>query len=147
MIIETEILGEVEYLEKDIILFEEGLYGFGGMKEFILLLNPVEELPFHYLQSIEDERLSFVVTSPFIFIKNYEFDLSDTVIEKMRIEAAEDMDIFSIVTIPEKLEETTINLKAPIIVNKSNKKAKQCILNENFVYKQYIFKEVASEGK
>ena len=147
MIIETEVLGEVEYLEKDIILFEEGLYGFGGMKEFILLLNPVEEMPFHYLQSIQDKRLNFIVTSPFIFIKNYEFDLSDTIIDKMEIKSPDDMDIFTIVTIPEKLEETTINLKAPIVVNKNNKKAKQCILDENFVYKQFIFKEVTPEEK
>lgn len=145
MIIETEILGNIEYTEEDIIVFEEGLYGFGGMKKFVLILNPVEEVPFHYLQSIEDVRLSFIVTSPYLFVTDYDFDISDEVVEKMGIKSPESMDIFSIAVIPENVDETTINLKAPIIINKSNKSAKQYILNENFNYKQYIFKTKKQE--
>lgn len=147
MIIETEALGAIEYLEKDIIVFEDGLYGFGGMKRFIFILNPVEEVPFHYLQSLEDARLNFIVTSPFLFVADYDFNISDLLVEKMDIKSPEDIEIFSIAVIPENLDDTTINLKAPIIINKKNKKAKQYILNENFQYKQYIFKENKLEEK
>ena len=147
MIIETETLGEIEYFEKDIIFFDDGIYGFGGMKKFILILNPIEQLPFHYLQSIEDKRLSFIITSPFLFVKDYAFDISDLLVEKMDIKSTEDIDIFSIAVLPEDLNETTINLKAPIIVNKKNKKARQYILNENYKYKQYIFKDNTSGDK
>lgn len=147
MIIETEVLGEVEYHEKDIIFFDEGLYGFGGMKKFVLILNPVEEVPFHYLQSIEDNRLSFIVTSPFTFISDYDFELSDAVVESMEITSTDDIEIYSIAVIPEELEKTTINLKAPIIINRKNNRAKQYILSENFLYKQFVFKEEDLESK
>lgn len=141
MIIETDVIGKVEYADEDIINFEEGLYGFGGMKKFILILNPIPELPFHYLQSIDDPRLNFVVTSPFLFIENYDFEINDTVVEKMNIDDINDIDIYSITIIAEEIEETTINLKAPIIVNRKNQFAKQFILNEDYPYKKLIFKK------
>ncbi|MGB3367256.1 MAG: flagellar assembly protein FliW [Acidaminobacteraceae bacterium] len=141
MLIETEVVGQVEYLDDDIITFEEGIYGFGGMKKFILILNPVDEVPFHYLQSIEDHRLYFIVTSPFVFVKDYDFELSESLVEKMGIKSSEEIDIFSITVIPEDIGNTTINLKAPIIINRNNKRAKQQILAENYRYKQFVFKE------
>lgn len=141
MIIETEVLGEVNYTDDDVITFNEGLYGFGGMKKFVLILNPVDDLPFHFLQSIDDDRLSFIVTSPFFFIEDYDFDLSDQMIEKMDVSSIEDIEILTIAVIPKEIEETTINLKAPIIINKKNRIAKQFILNEDYPYKQSIFKK------
>ncbi|BEP30207.1 flagellar assembly protein FliW [Helicovermis profundi] len=142
MKIETKFLGEIEFLKEDIIYFEEGLYGFTNMKEFILIINPEPDLPFHWLQSIVDEKLSFIVTSPFLFLDEYDFEVNDSIIEKLNIKTHEDIEIYSITVIPNEVKNTTINLKAPIIINKNNKKAKQLILNEDFPYKHSIFKKV-----
>lgn len=143
MIIETEVLGNIEYQSEDIITFEDGLYGFGGMKEFIIIQYPFEGLPFHYLQSIEDNRLSFVITSPFLFVDNYEFNIDDEVLKSMEIEKPEDMDIYSIAVIPDDLEKTTVNLRGPVIININKKLAKQYIVEEDYPYKYQIF----SKGK
>lgn len=145
MIIETEVLGEINYTEEDVITFEDGLYGFGGMKQFVLILNPIEGLPFHYLQSVEDQRLSFIVTSPFLFVENYDFELSDQMVEKMGVDKVEDIEIFSITVVNQELKDTTINLKAPIIVNRKNRSAKQFILNEDYPCKQLIFNSSKTE--
>lgn len=139
MIIETEVLGNVEYEEKDIIRFEEGLYGFGDMRDFIIIRYPFEDLPFHYLQSIEDRRLSFVITSPFLFVDNYEFDIEDEVLKSMEIKKVEDIDIYSIAVIPKDLKETTINLRGPLIVNRVNNLARQYAVEEDYPYKYQIF--------
>lgn len=136
----TAIFGELEYEEKDLIRFEEGLYGFDVMRNFILIPNPEEELPFFYLQSIEDENLLFVITDPFLFIDTYDFELSDKITEDLDIVSIEDVSIVNLVVIHEKVEETTINLKSPLIINRSTRKAKQVILNEDYNYRHILFK-------
>lgn len=139
MIIETESLGNVEYDENSVIKFEDGLYGFGGMKNFVLIMYPFEGLPFHYLQSVDDTRLSFVVTSPFLFVENYEFDIPDDTLEKIGVTKTEDMDIYSITVIPDEIKETTINLKAPLVINRTNNNAMQYIIDDEYPYKYRIF--------
>ena len=54
MLISTRHFGEIEYDEKKIILFEEGLPGFKNYRKFILLGTENTESPFRWLQSIED---------------------------------------------------------------------------------------------
>lgn len=146
MNIDTYYFGDVEFEEKDIITFEEGIYGFGGMKKFIIIYNPEENLPFHWLQSIEDSRLSFIITSPFLFVDDYNFDLPDKLAEKMEIKEESDVVIYCITVIPENIEKSTINLKAPIIFNKNNRQAKQFIINEDYPYKHVLFKELSKKG-
>ena len=141
MKIETKVFGEIEYTKEEIIFFEEGLYGFGGAKEFILITNPEPELPFHWLQSIEDEKISFIVTSPFLFLDKYDFEIADLIVNRLDIDKHEDLEIYTITVIPSEVKNTTINLKAPLLINKVNRKAKQVILNEDFPYKYSIFKE------
>lgn len=135
----TDYIGEITYTEDEIVYFEEGLYGFSEMKKFLIVANPEEGLPFHWLQSVDDERLVFIITTPFIFVDQYEFDLSDAVIAQLDIQSPEGMDIYAITVIPDELKNTTINLKAPIVINRENRKGKQIILNEEYPYKYKIF--------
>lgn len=143
MIVKTELFGDFEYREEDVLTFVEGIYGFDELKKYLLITNPEEELPFDFLQSVEDEELYFIVTSPYLFLEDYDFEISDTLVNKLEIEQPEDVIVLSLTTIPEKSEETTINLKAPIIVNKETKKAKQVILEEDYPYKHKLFSQKA----
>lgn len=141
MIIETHNIGTIEYSESDIITFEEGLYGFSEAKEFVLAGEIDSEFPFQWLQSINDPMLSFVVTSPFLFVEQYDFELPDAVVEKMDLKSIDAVMIYCLTVIPDDAALTTINLKAPIVINKETKQAKQIILNEEYEYKYRIFKQ------
>ncbi len=143
MIVKTELFGDFEYQEEEVLTFVEGIYGFDELKKYLLITNPEEELPFDFLQSVEDEELYFIVTSPYLFLEDYDFEISDTLVKKLEIDQPEDVIVLSLTTIPEKSEETTINLKAPIIVNKESKKAKQVILVEDYPYKHKLFNQKA----
>jgi flagellar assembly factor FliW len=143
MIVKTELFGDFEYQEEDVLIFVEGIYGFDDLKKYLLITNPEEELPFDFLQSVEDEELYFIVTSPYLFLEDYDFEISDTLVNKLEIDQPEDVIVLSLTTIPEKSEETTINLKAPIIVNKETKKAKQVILEKDYPYKHKLFSQKA----
>ena len=135
MKLKTPYLGEVEYNLDEIIIFDKGLYGFEGKQEFILVNLEDPDFPFNWLQSIDDEDLSFVLTSPFLFVNNYEFDLSDILIEELEIKNHEDVLILTTVVLDENLEKSTMNLQAPIVINRNTNKGRQIILEEEYELK------------
>lgn len=135
----TDYRGEVEYTDEDIIKFVDPIYGFEEETDFLLIANIEPELPFHWLQSIGDETLSFVITDPFLFVEKYDFDLDDFTVEQLEINAVEDIIVYTTVIIPEEIEDITVNLKSPIIINAKSRKAKQVILKEDYAYKHLIF--------
>jgi flagellar assembly factor FliW len=137
--IQTDYRGEVEYSKEDIITIEDSLYGFEDKKEFILIGNVEPELPFHWLQSIEDENVTFVITDPFLFVEKYDFEIDDHTVDQLKIESPEDLMIYTMAIIPESVEDITINLKSPLVLNIKERKAKQIILNEDYPYKYEIF--------
>jgi flagellar assembly factor FliW len=129
MKIATKFHGTREYKEEDILNFKKGLPGFEQLKKYILF--PVENNEiFSILQSIEDESIGLVVTSPFEIVKNYEFKLDDNLIEKLAIKEPEDVLVMSTVTLSSKPENITVNLKAPIIINIKEKLGEQIILEK-----------------
>lgn len=145
MKLETKLFGEIDYMESDVIVFEEGLYGFETLKRYVYVRNEDEEFQFDWIQSIEEPDLSFVVTSPFLFVEGYDFDLSDKVMETLGIQTTDQLSIISIVNVNKDVAKTTINIQAPLIINNENKKGQQVILDEDFTHKYYIFKNNSSE--
>lgn len=139
--LQTKYHGVREYKEEDIIEFPKGLPGFDSLKKFITF--PVEDNEvFSILHSVEDESVGFVIVSPFTVINDYEFKLEDDVVEKLKITKNEDVSVVNIVTLNSKLENITINLRAPIIINIKEKLGEQIILNnEEYLIKYPIFKE------
>lgn len=133
MIIETKFLGEVEIEETDIVTFEYGLPGFPDKKKFTIL--PIDtELPLAFLQSTEEKSLSFVVAYPFAFKKDYAFDISEEDKVDLQIEKEEDILVYSIVTLKESFQDSTLNLLAPVILNVNKKFGKQIVLQDSIAY-------------
>ncbi|RPF54359.1 flagellar assembly protein FliW [Aquisalibacillus elongatus] len=129
MNINTVHFGEIELDESKIINFENGIPGFPIQKEFALI--DIEGNPtFQVLQAIHNEELAFIVTDPFLIYKDYEFDLDDQVLEQLDLHTNEHLVIRCMITVQQPFEQSTINLKAPIIINKQKKAAKQVVLNE-----------------
>lgn len=130
MNIETKFLGEVEINEKEIITFQYGLPGFPDTKRFVLL--PLDaDLPLALLQSIEKVEIGFVVAYPFSFKTDYEFDICDEDKEELQIEKEEDVITYAVMTLKETFSESTLNLLAPIIINKNKKIGKQIVLQDS----------------
>lgn len=137
----TDYRGEVTYEKEDIIRIEDGLYGFDHSNEFLLIGNVEPDLPFHWLQSLEEDQVVFVITDPFLFVDKYDFELDDLTVSQLEIESIEDIVVYTTVVIPEKVEEITVNLKSPIIINVKNRKAKQVVLDGDYPFKYNIFKK------
>ncbi|MDQ0192184.1 flagellar assembly protein FliW [Paenibacillus wynnii] len=127
MLIETTAWGKLEIDEDQIYHFSKGIPGFEDVTEFALI--ELEKSSFAQLQSTQHESISFLLTDPFNFYHEYEFDLPDTDAEELDIKDA--VSVRSIVTIKEQLELSTINLLAPIILNPLNRKGKQVVLHKS----------------
>jgi len=143
MIVKNDFIGEVSYEENEIIQFQKGILGFESYSKFILVENVDPQFPFSWLQCIEEEHIAFILTSPFLFVSEYDFDIPDDVIKSLNIDAIDDVTILSMVVIPEDPKETTINLKSPIVFNNKTKIAQQVILEDDFDLKHKIFEKEA----
>lgn len=129
MLIETKYLGELSIKEEQVIQFPDGLPGFPDETQYILLELPGNPV-FNILQSIHTKDIAFIVTSPYHFYATYAFNLSQSIIEKLQIETESDVDVLTIVTLANPFSKSTINLKAPLILNIKKQYGKQYILND-----------------
>lgn len=141
MNLNTKYHGVKEYEEKDIIEFKKGLPGFEELKKFILFTVEDNDV-FSILHSVEDESVGLVVVSPFYAVKDYEFKLDDGMVKELKIESHEDVLVLNTVTLNTDVENITVNLKAPIIINIKGKLGEQIILdNPNYSIKHLLFGE------
>jgi flagellar assembly factor FliW len=148
MVLNTNHLGEIEFQKEDIIHFPKGIPGFEEEKEFIVVLTGDIEFPFTYLQSVKSEDLAFIVTDPFLFLEHYDFELSDEDAEFLGVknkEQIDDITVYTIVTIPEDVDQTTVNISAPIIINLKEKLGKQVLIKEYDDMKYPLFKNKSGE--
>ena len=130
MIVQTAYFGELEIDESQIIHFEHGIPGFEEEKQFILQ-SIEEDSGFQVLQSVQTPELSFVVLNPYSVVIGYSFDLEESTVHALQLQEEKDVSVLAIVTLKETLAQSTVNLKAPIIVNTKNNLAKQVILNDD----------------
>jgi flagellar assembly factor FliW len=126
--ITTLQFGEITIDEKEVFVFPQGLPGFEGHPSYIFLQHEPES-PFVLMQSVEDPDIAMVLTKPFVFFPDYDFELSEGILKEMEIESAEDVAVWSTVSVRGGLKEATLNLLAPIIVNVKNRRGKQIILH------------------
>jgi flagellar assembly factor FliW len=147
MEIDTLYFGATQIHEDAIVTFEHGIPGFQEEKNFVFLPFTEDNI-YQIMQSVQTKELAFVVTNPFHFFKDYEFDLDDSTINLLEIKEKEDLTIYTILTIQDPFSETTANLQAPVIINRKNNKAKQLILsNVPYKTKHRLFEEAVVERK
>lgn len=129
MRIQTKFHDEIEIKEEDILMFQSGIPGFLDEINFILL--PLDETPFFVLQSVNSKEVAFIMINPFEVFSTYEVDLSQEVLDDLRIQSEQDVTVFVILTIREPFEDSTANLQAPVILNHHCNLGKQYIMNLN----------------
>ncbi|GED67576.1 flagellar assembly factor FliW [Brevibacillus reuszeri] len=125
------------------LFFEDGIPGFSHLQFFQLMQE--EESPFYLIQSTEEKDVGFLVVNPFSFYPDYKFTLPEVSQDALHLEEESSVAIFSIVTIRGK-NEATINLKAPIVINLTNRMSKQVILQEDsYSIRQPLFEQQAAD--
>lgn len=146
MKIDTKYHGNLEINTNEVLSFDKGIPGFLDEKKFIVLPLSDDEI-FYVLQSITTPELAFVISSPFNFFKDYDFNLEEQLADDLGLESENDIVVHTILTVQDPFQNTTANLQAPIIINSKNQKAKQVILhNEQYRTKHPIFGNTKVKG-
>lgn len=129
MNITTTKFGSLEVNKKEVWHFISPILGFEELTRYIMVSSN-KNSPFEFFQSLEDEKLSFVIADPFLFFKEYEFTINQRCLDSLHIESKEEVLIRSIVTVRSP-SDISINLKAPIVLNLKTKEASQLILDNS----------------
>lgn len=107
--------------------------------EFVILPLPEAEA-FQVLQSIQTKEVAFIITDPFQFFLDYDFQLEPQEIEKLQLQQVEDAAVYVLLTMSNSVEKITANLQAPVIINTKKQLAKQVILmNTAYETKHRLF--------
>jgi flagellar assembly factor FliW len=139
--INANYFGQVSYESNETIHIINGLIGFESYTEYL-------PIPFHEdndslisLQSLEDETLSFILMNPFGIYPDYAPSISRQDMDELKAKSAEDISYYVISVIRDSVAESTVNLKAPLIVNALNRQAKQVILEQS----EYTFRHILGD--
>ncbi len=143
MKINTLRFGEIEVSEDKIIYMPHGLIGFPELKRFFIVGEEGQLI--RWFQSIDEPQVALPIINPFELFPNFSVDISDSDLEDIELRDPVDAVIFLVMVIPRTNPRgATVNMKAPIVVNAKNRKAKQVIaLNEDYPVRYPLF---PSEG-
>lgn len=112
------------------VTLKKGILGFENLKEYELL--DIEDNDYlNEFNSTEEEGIGFVVVSPFEIINEYEIVLNQETIEKLEVKSPKDVVLFNIITLGQTFEESTVNMKAPIVINIKTNFGMQIILQDD----------------
>lgn len=111
-----------------VLRFDAGLPGFPEARRFTLLRWGDEDSPFSVLQSLDDDRLQFVVVPPEAYFPDYAPVLNDDDVERLGLEEPEDAIVVVVVSLGERPQDATANLLGPVVINRHTLAAAQVVL-------------------
>jgi flagellar assembly factor FliW len=140
MQIESTRFGRVEIADDAVINFPDGLIGLPGTR--YALIAQTEASVFLWLHSVDDPAVALPVANPWLFFGNYEVEVSDEDAEKLHLDGPANADILCVVRASDRLEDFTVNLRGPLVVNGPERIGRQ-IINEtgDFSVRQPLFSE------
>ncbi len=97
-----------------VVNFPHGLVGLEEYHRFVVEKLPDQE-QFWLLRSLDDKNFGLVLTNPFWFKADYEFELPDMCLKQLGDKR--DMRVFVTVTLAAAPQDITVNLLGPIVLN------------------------------
>jgi flagellar assembly factor FliW len=132
MFVEASVSGQQEFIPDESnnqFLMPEGLIGLPDFKRFQLIVDP-ESLPFVVLHSLEGDSIQIPALEPVGFVENYKLNINDEDAELLGLKGQDSNPlILNVATIKSfEPQKVTLNLAAPIIINRRNRVGKQVLL-------------------
>lgn len=145
----TRLFGEIDIDEGKIITLERGMIGFPDLQKFALIYDEEKGLKASsvmWLQSMDDTQVAFPVMQPNQIKPDYNPMVSDEMLIPLGELNEENTYVLVTLTAMPKKEDTTVNLKAPIVINTETKRGCQLIVDDDYPVKFKIY-EALKEKK
>jgi flagellar assembly factor FliW len=112
------------------VRFPEGLLGLPSLRHFVLnRYRPADgsDSPFLLLQSKEEE-VSFPLIEPRRIVPAYHLSLPPEVLSHLGATSPHELVVLTIVTLRERLEDITVNLQGPLLLNFASRLGLQLVV-------------------
>ena len=128
MIVKSSRFGEVEIDDKSVIAFPNGIPGFEDQHRFVMMRCQQTE-PIQWMQSVDNEYIVVPVINPFLLREEYHIEVNDEELAVIETTEEEDIVVLCIMVLPENLQDMTMNLMAPIIINIKKMLGRQVVMD------------------
>lgn len=144
----TRLFGEIDIKEDKIIKLKEGIIGFPDLQNFTLIYDEEKEGKgsIKWLQSMDDPSFALPVINPLDVKLDYQMLVNEEGLESLGKMTEENTFILVTITVPEKIEEMSVNLKAPFVINTDNLQGAQMIVEDDYPIKYKIY-EILNKKK
>jgi len=143
MNISTTRFGSIRLETRDLFTFPAGLIGLADCRDWALLSDGSNDA-LAWLQSVERPETALAVVSPRRFVPDYRFRAYRSELAPLELADIEEAYVLSIVS--QNVDELTLNLKAPIVVNVRNRVGRQIVVNDDHPL-QYVLPSPSSRLK
>ena len=139
MQVKTSHFGTIEIDDSQILCFPTGLPGFDNCQQWFLLVEP-ENPDFGWLQSIADADVAIPVVTPRTIAADHEVRVARGELISLGIRGAEDCHALAIMSKHD--GEYTVNLRAPILINRRLRLGRQVIASGDAALRYPLLPEV-----
>lgn len=130
MTIDTRDFGNIEISEDGILELVQPILGFEGQKKFVILYDDEMGDAMAWLQSTEEKDTCFIIMDPGCLIGNYTPKIPEEALKELSLKEEEAV-FRCLLVVPPDINDASINLKSPLIINPAKKLASQIVLEEN----------------
>lgn len=147
MNITTKLFGEIEVDESKMIVFTSGIIGFPDLTDFLLIHDSESSGGIKWLQSVQEPAFAMPVIDPLSVMESYNPNVEDEFIKPLNIKDESDMLVLVTITVPKDITQMTVNLRAPIIICGSSRKANQIIVDQDEYLVKYPIYDILKKNK
>lgn len=146
----TRLFGEIDIQEDKIITLENGMIGLPEYQKFALIFDEekgMKESSIMWLQSMDDPETAFPVMQPNTVKPDYNPTVSDEMLSPIGELNEENTYVLVTLTAAADVKESSVNLKAPIVINTDTRKGCQIVVEDDYPVKFKIYEAVQSRKK
>ena len=138
---DTRLFGTIDIEDDKIIKLKEGIIGFPDLQNFTLIHDEEgrRQDSIKWLQSMDDPSFALPVLDPLDIKPDYQVIVNEEGLEVLGAISEENTFILVTITVPEKIEEMSVNLKAPFVINTDNLQGAQLIVEDDYPVKYKIY--------
>lgn len=144
----TKIFGEIIIDDDKIIQFPNGIIGFPELTEFTLVHDEEKGTDsIHWLQSLQEPAFAMPVMDPLIVCPDYNPEADDELLNVLGTIIPEELLVLVTVTVPKDLTKMSVNLKGPIVINATERKAIQIIVEGDEYQVKFPIYDILNQKK
>lgn len=146
----TRLFGTIDIEDEKVITLEGGMIGFPFLQKFTLIFDEEKEkkaTSIMWLQSMDEGEVAFPVMHPNEIKPDYNPTVNDEMLVPLGKLNDENTYVLVTVTAAAEARETTVNLKAPIVINTDTKKGCQIIVEDDYPVKFNLYQAVQERKK